>query len=285
VVAACAAALLWAYWPRLVEMAERWTHDSQYSHGYLVPVLAGVILWRRRATRPTVAANGSAWGLALVGGAAALRLAGAFFYVSWLETISLLPGLAGLCVLAGGWRLLRWALPGVAFLAFMVPLPYQAEVAFANPLQRLAAVTSTYALETLGFPAVAEGNIIRLNDVSVGVVEACSGLSMLLVFAALATAVALLGRRPLADRLAIAASAVPIAVAANTLRITVTAILHETVGVELVNRVFHDLAGWLMMPLALAMLAVELLLLGRLLRPEEAPPAGPLRLQPVVVKR
>ena len=56
---------------------------------------------------------------------------------------------------------------------------------------------STFALQTLGLPAVAEGNVILLNDVRLGVVEACSGLRMLVIFFALSTAVALLMRRPL----------------------------------------------------------------------------------------
>jgi exosortase len=277
-VVGCGASLLWAYWPKFGELAERWSHDSQYSHGYLVPLLAGGILFCRRKRWPGGRAGVSWWGVSLLGVAALPRLAGSYYHVTWLEAISLLPALAGLCVLFGGWQLLRWALPAIAFLAFMVPLPYQAEVALAHPLQRLATVAGTYALETLGFPAVAEGNIIRLDDVSIGVVEACSGLSMLLVFLALATAVALLSRRPLAERLAVVASAVPIAVVANVVRITVTAVLHETVGSEWVNLVFHDLAGWLMMPLALALLLAELWLLRRLVREEAMPVAGPLRL-------
>ena len=45
-------------------------------------------------------------------------------------------------------------------------------------------------MQTLGRPALAEGNVILLNDVELGIVEACSGLRMLVVFFALSTAVA-----------------------------------------------------------------------------------------------
>src|SRR5437763_14575321 len=96
---------------------------------------------------------------------------------------------------------------------------------------------------------------------------------MLMVFFALSTAVALLMRKPLWERLLVCASAVPIALLTNLLRITATGVLHDTVGKEIADAVFHDLAGWLMMPLALAFLGLELKLLGHLL--VEPPPASP----------
>jgi exosortase len=142
-----------------------------------------------------------------------------------------------------------------------VPLPYTLEVALAHPLQRVATLASTYALQTLGFVAFSEGNVIRLGQVRIGVVEACSGLSMLVIFFALATAVSLLIDRSWPEKIFLVLSAVPIALLCNITRITVTGILHKTVGSELADYVFHDLAGWLMMPLALGLLWVELRLL------------------------
>jgi exosortase/archaeosortase family protein len=154
-------------------------------------------------------------------------------------------------------------------------------------------------MQTLGLPALSEGNVIIINETRIGVVEACSGLSMLVIFFALSTAFALvLGRQstvaesskpeaadkesstestndrkksdepqpqyPLWQRLVLVASAVPIALIANITRITVTGIMHETVGHRAADMVFHDLAGWLMMPFALVLLWLELKALGRL---------------------
>lgn len=178
--------------------------------------------------------------------------------------------LLGCFVLLGGWRSLRWAWPAIAFLFFMLPLPYGLEIALAHPLQRLATEASTYALQTVGFAALSEGNvIIILNDIGetrIGVVEACSGLSMLMTFFALATAVALLIQRPLIDRIVILLSSVPIALFTNVMRITATGILHEKAGKALADAVFHDFAGWLMIPIALGLLWIELWLLVRLFR-------------------
>jgi len=202
-----------------------------------------------------------------------LRLAGTMFYIVWLDAVSVLPLLAGGALMLGGRPAFRWSWPAIGFLAFMIPLPYRVETGLAQPLQAVATKVATYTLQTLDFPALSEGNVILVNEVRIGVVTACSGLGMLLLFFALATAVAILVRRDLVDKCLIVASAAPIAVAANVIRITVTAFLHVTVGGWWANLVFHDLAGWLMMPLALGMLWGELRLLDRLLveRPAETP--------------
>ncbi|MGA9923766.1 MAG: archaeosortase/exosortase family protein, partial [Isosphaeraceae bacterium] len=52
----------------------------------------------------------------------------------------------------------------------------QCQVA-GGPFWDGATLASTFTLQTLGFMALAEGNVIQLNDAHIGVVEACSGLS------------------------------------------------------------------------------------------------------------
>ncbi len=265
----------WAYWPTLNAMAGKWLHDPQYAHGYLVPFFSLFLLWRRRAMLSAVIPQNYWYGVLLVAAGAALHVLGAYLYFDWLDAFSLLPCLAGFCVLLGGWPALRWAWPAIAFLLFMIPLPFRVETAFGLRLQSLATLASTYTLQALGLPALSEGNTILLPGGAIGVAEACSGLSMLTTFFALATAVALVVRRPWLDKIVILLSAAPIAVAANVARITATALAQEWVGRDLAHHVFHDLAGWLMMPVALALLWVELRLLSFVLvvPPAEAPMA------------
>ncbi len=257
--------MLWAYWPTLAEMAWRWGHDPQYSHGYLVPAFALYLLWTRRQRLLTQEVRPATLGLALLCGGAALRLAGAYFHYSYLDQVSLLPCLAGLVTLAGGRAAFAWCWPAVAFLAFMVPLPHTWSLALSGPMQGLATVCSTFLLQVLGRPAIAEGNLIQLNEIELGIVEACSGLRMLVVFFALSTAVALMIRKPLWEKTLIAFSAIPIALASNILRITLTGVLYEIFGDGWGGALFHDIAGWLMMPLGLVFLGIELLVLGKLL--------------------
>jgi exosortase len=268
--------LLWAYAPTLAGVVRRWSVDPQYSHGYLVPAFAALLLWLRRGALSQAALRPSWWGAGVLLLGAGLHLLGAYYHAEYVEDLSFLVGLAGVSLCAGGWPCLKWAGLSIAFLVFMLPLPYRLEVALGGPLQRVAVLASTYTLQTLGFPAVSEGNVIFMEEAQIGVVRACNGLGMMMTFGALATALALVVRRPLLDRLVIVASAVPIAILANLVRITATAILADTAGAEWANLVFHDLAGWLMMPLALGMLWLVSGLLARLF--VEVPPGDPAAL-------
>jgi exosortase len=215
------------------------------------------------------------WGLPVLLGAIGLRLFGAIFNLSWFEQISLLPALAGLVLLVGGWPALRWSWPAIAFLAFMMPLPYFLETMLARQLRQIATVTSTYAIVTIGLPALSEGTDILLNEHTLRVAPACSGLGMLLVFFALSTGIALVSKRPWLDKLVIVASAVPIAVIANVVRITTTAVLYEFSYSDAGQKVIHDWAGYFMMLVALVLLWLELKLLGKLFIAESDEPVRP----------
>jgi exosortase len=196
-----------------------------------------------------------------------------------MDNYSLLPCLAGLCLLLGGWPALRWAGPSIAFLFFMIPLPYSIETAWAYRLRLVATVTSTFALQTLGLPALSDGTDIHIDEQVLHIAPACSGIGMLLIFFAMSSAIVLVIKRPWLDKLVILLSAIPIAVVANIVRITITALLYKLSAHfdnawlhEKANALFHDGAGYLMMVVALVLLLIELKVLDRLLIPVEAKP-------------
>jgi exosortase len=260
---ALGALLLWAYWFTLASIVEKWS-SPQYSHGYLVPLFSMALLWLRRSQITCDTLCPSCWGLVPLALGSAAHVAGAYFYLEYVETLSLLPCLAGFSLCCGGKRALTWSWPSIAFLFFMLPLPFSVELMLGGPLRRIAVLASTYTLQTLGFPAVAEGNIILLESQPIAVAEACSGLSMLLTFFALSTGYAIVIKRWWGDKIVLVLSALPIAIFANLVRIVATAVVAETLGTKAANVLFHDLAGWLMMPLALGMLAAELALIAKL---------------------
>jgi len=263
--------LLWVYWPTLYYMAARWGTDSRYSHGYIVPLFALYLLWARRGLLPAGPLQPRWWGLGLMLAGLAVRFAGTYLYHEWLATVALLPCLLGLLVVIGGKPLLRWAWPAVAFLLFMVPLPYRVEVALAVPLQRVATVATNYTLQTLGYVSFAEGVLIRMGPTpadSLNIAEACSGLSMLLVFFAIVMAVIIIINRRWYEKVLIFLSAVPIAVMANVVRLTMTGIILNLWGPQ-ARDLFHDSFGaaLMMMVLALVFLWIEVKLLSWILVP------------------
>jgi exosortase/archaeosortase family protein len=99
-----------------------------------------------------------------------------------------------------------------------------------------------------------------------------------MTFFALATALAMMVDAPLLDRLLLIVSAAPIAVLVNVVRITATGLAYHAwgPGSTAAKAIFHDLAGWIMMPLALFLLWLEMRFLNRLFI--EEPEARPLPL-------
>ena len=148
-------------------------------------------------------------------------------------------------------------------------------------LELTGQVLSATPVQTLGIAASrvgGDGMVIDLGDGQrVGVAEACSGLRMMMLFFAVCVGAALLSRRSAWERIIMALSAVPIAVIANVLRITVTAVLYKVGSAEMAERVFHDLAGYFMMPVAVLMLWLEMWLIGLIV--SEPVEEGPIRLR------
>ncbi|MGE3999290.1 MAG: exosortase/archaeosortase family protein [Planctomycetaceae bacterium] len=214
----------------------------------------------------------SLWGLPVLLAAVTVRLAAAQVFMEWFDLLSLLPFIAGFVLLMGGWRILRWSWVAILFLFFMIPLPHTIEVALRDPLQRLGTVSSTYVMQTMGLPAFSEGNIVTVNDVGINVVEACSGLRMMMVFFALSVGLAVVLERPVWQRLLIALSAIPIALITNITRIMATGLLYVWGYDKLAEDVFHDFAGWLMPVMGLSLLWLEMWYLDHLFIVDEKIP-------------
>ncbi|MGA2619784.1 MAG: exosortase/archaeosortase family protein [Thermoguttaceae bacterium] len=264
---ALAAVLAWSYASPILAVVGRWWSEPDYLHGFLVPPFALFLLWMRRRMLLDATWAGSRWGLALLAVCAGMRWASSYFYYELLEPLSLVACLAGLVLWLGGWGAIRWAWPAIAMLVFMVPLPGFIAERFSHPLQRLNTVMSLYVIQTLGIPGAAHGNILVLAHGQLGVAEACNGLRMMPLFAAVSVGAALLMRLSPVEKAIVLLGTFPVAVLANVIRIVLTVVMLEMVSAKLGTAFFHDLAGWFMMPLAVGLLWLELALLKRLFLP------------------
>ncbi len=241
----------WSYWPTIVGLIRVWDSSPDYSHGYLVLPLALLFLWLRRDRLPHYHLEPSWWGFLLIGLTAVLRVIGGRFYLPELDSYSIPIWLAGVCWLLGGGRFLLWTLPSLLFLFFMVPLPATVETLLSRPLQALATTMSTWTLQSLGQPAIAEGTTILLGDNVLEVERACSGLRMFYGILALSVATTIITRARWSVALCLLVAVGPVAILANTLRITITGLLYEFVSGESARKFSHDLAGILMIALAI----------------------------------
>jgi exosortase len=276
VYAAVAAAVAWAFLPTLDWLVSKWIDDPSYSHGFLVPLFSGYLLylaWQAGTSMTSAPRPLAAAGVLLA--ALPLRLLGGGLLFHQLDVLAFLLTLFAGVLAVGGYRLARVAAPAAVFLLFMIPLPYEIEQNVGGPLKTFATAASTFTLQTLGYPAVSMGNVIHIDEVTLGVVDQCSGLKMLVAFSAFAVGAVLLTRRTPAEQFFILLGFVPIAVLTNVLRIVATGVVYTATADKGTRDFSHDLFGWLMMPLGLALLAVQLWVQGRLVvnpAADEVPP-------------
>lgn len=265
--------LMYSYWPGLLNARSSWD-NPQYQHGWIVPLFTVLLLfWWRQPVGP-IATSARLTGIGLMTASFALRLLCAKYRIVTIDMYTFVPVMIGLFLLAGGWSMFRWSWAPLAALIFMYPLPDEATRYLLGPLQTLATILSTYALQTLGFDAYRDGNRIILGDGQVlGVVDACSGLKMLTIFVWLAVMLILVGGLEWWENAMIAASAIPIALVVNAVRITTVGVMYEY-NSDLAEG-FHDSlpAALLMMVLAVGFLAMEMKLLSWLVVTEDAAPA------------
>ena len=274
VVAALSALLFYSYWPSLVQLPSFWD-NPQYQHGWIVPVFTVMLLFWWRKPVGQIAASARAAGIGLLVASFAVRIFCASYRIVTIDMYTFVPALMGVFLLAGGWSMFRWSWAPLASLIFMYPLPDEATRYLLGPLQTVATILSTYALQTIGLDAYRDGNRIILGDGQVlGVVDACSGLKMLTIFIWLAAMLMLVGGLEWWENLAIAASAIPIALICNAFRITTVGVMYNY-KLSMAEH-FHDStpAAMLMMLLAVGFLVLEMKILSYLVVTDDLAPTA-----------
>jgi exosortase len=275
-IVALVAVLGWAYLPMLRVFADKWLNDPQYSHGLLVPFFSAYLMRRAWRSEARVLEPLPILGCGLLAASLGLRVAGGALLFYQFDALALLLSLVAACLAIGGAPLLKRTGPAIAFLIFMVPLPYELERNVGAPLKTAATISSTFLLQTLGLPAIRDGNLILIDEVRLGVVDACSGLKMMVTFAAFSVGAVLLMQRSRFEKLMVLLGIIPIAVLTNVLRITATGISFSGISDKATQDFLHDMHGWLMMPVGLALLALELWVLKKLIVEDEPNSRGPV---------
>ena len=272
-----AAALAFAYATVLVGLGRQWWDDENYSHGLLIPVIIGYILWTERdrlaraEKRPRIV-----WGAAAVLAALGALWTGTAGAELFVQRASLVLMLAGVVVYFWGFRLLRLVLVPLALLLLAVPIPAIIFNKIAFPLQLFASQCAVWAMRLFDIPVLRQGNVIELLPLGssttkkLEVVEACSGIRSLMTLVTLAVVFAYFthpksddtggGRFDSLKRYAtwrsavLVASAVPIAIITNAARVSGTGVLARYYGTQVADGFFHDFSGWVIYIVAFLML-------------------------------
>jgi exosortase len=244
----------WLYAPILVRLAQQWWSDPNFSHGFFVPAFAGFVVWQDRKRLASIPSSPTNWGLPVILVSLCTLLLGVFGAELFLSRISLLVLATGLILFFLGWSFLRAVLFPLLFLLLMIPIPTIVFSQITFPLQILASKLSAYTLPYFGVPVFREGNVINLPAMPLEVAEACSGIRSLLSLTTLAIMYGYLMEKRVSVRVALALASIPIAVAANALRIVGTGLLVQYWDPDKAEGFFHAFSGWLIFVVSLLML-------------------------------
>jgi exosortase len=249
-----AALSLWLYGPTLAHLVGQWWHSPDFSHGFFVPLFSAFVVWQERDRLASIRLRPSWSGLALLAFGLCIFILGQLGAELFLARSSMLVVLAALIVLFLGWSYFRALLFPLAFLVLMIPIPTIVFNHITFPLQLLDSQVAATILPWLGVPVFREGNVINLPAMPLNVAEACSGIRSLMSLTTLAIIYGYLMDRRFVVRVALTVASIPIAVAANSLRIIGTGLLVQYWGPDKAEGYFHASWGIFIFAIALVML-------------------------------
>lgn len=242
------------YWGILWKLLQQWWTDPNFSHGFFVPLFSAFVVWRNRKNLARVPLRQSWVGLPVVMFALSTLIVGVLGAELFLSRSSLILLLAGLIIYFGGWQLFRAVLFPWLFLFFMVPIPSIVFNQITLPLQFFASKLATDILRALSVPVLREGNIIVLPRMRLEVAEACSGIRSLMSLGTMAIIYGYLADSKFWRRAILALMSIPVAIAANALRLVGTGLTVQYWDPDKGQGFFHEFSGWLIFVVSLAML-------------------------------
>jgi exosortase len=256
---------LWAvtFYPVYPGMVAAWLNHSNNSHGMLVPFITLFFIWQNREKLRSAEVSTNFCGALLLAGSLLIYLLAYIGGIAAVMRSMIVFSLAGLVLYVLGKRIFRMLLFPLFFLLFMVPVPDAILNAVAFPLQLFATKVSAGVIQFCSIPVYREGNMLYFVQTQLEVAEACSGIRSLTALVMLSVIFMAQMRRGWMLKAVILFSAVPVALAANILRVSGTGILAHFFGDQVAKGFLHEFSGLAVFAFGLIILFIEFSLLNR----------------------
>jgi exosortase len=228
-------------------------NDEEYSHIFVVPLVAIFLVWVRRIRLRHCKPTGRIVGPIVI--AVGWIMSSVGFYTgtqSFWHGGAVLVVIGCLLSVLGKGVIFRF-FPAFLLLVFLVPAPGRLRLQIAGPLQNWTAQITQHLLEAAGVVNTeVNGCAVTINGHPVLVAEACNGLRM--VFSLIMVGFAFCFAMPLKNYIrAIILLLSPVAaIFCNVIRVIPTIWMYGYMPDYAPK--FHIVAGWAMLPLAFGML-------------------------------
>ena len=231
------------YAPLVSGMAAEWSEFPSLSHGFAVPVISAYLLWRRRDSLAQLPIEGSILGLPLIVFALAMLVVGSLGGEPFVARLSLPLVLFGAVWFLMGGPVTRQAWVAIAYLAFMIPLPYLTLRALTYQSRLFDAGITAQALGWLGIPVLRDGVMLHLPNMTLEVADDCSSVPAIAALLALGAAYSQVQSRPTWIRALLTISAAPLGLLSNIIRLILTSVSAYYFGPIALNNVIHKFSG------------------------------------------
>ena len=244
-----------------LELMVGWWERDEYSHGYMIPLVAIYLAWQKREALAQTAQPGSWLGLLVLAGALMVWLLGEVSSIYTIIQYAFWLGLWGLALLWVGLSGVRTVWAALFYLFFMIPLPSFLYFNLSQDLQLISSALGVAVIRLFDISVFLEGNVIDLGVYQLQVVEACSGLRYLFPLMSFGFLIAYIYRGPFWQRAVIFLSTIPITVLMNSFRIGVIGVTVEHWGIAAAEGFLHDFEGWFVFMACLGVLLLEIWLM------------------------
>lgn len=245
------------YYNTIGWLVESWIHNEYYSHGLLVPLISGYIIWNMRKELASVEKKTSQAGLALFAGGIMLQGISILWTIRFLSGISFLLTIAGAVIYLYGWEFMKKIRFPFLFLALMIPMPFVYLI--TSPAQTISVFSAANLANLIGIPTVREGLILKMPAGAFEVGLECSGINSMISLFTIGIIFAYILEGSNLMKAAVLLSTIPLALAGNILRITSILAVANKYGQEAAINYFHDFSSLLLFSVAL----IGLFLVGR----------------------
>ncbi len=240
----------------LAKLVTDWWQIPDFSHGFLVPIFSAYLVWTKRKALSEMAVSPSWSGVALVAAGLVILFLGVYGAEMFLSRVSLIILLAGLVLSFGGRRFLKELRFPLLVLLLAIPIPAILFSQITFPMQLLASKLASDLLPLFGVPILREGNVIQLSSMSLEVAEACSGIRSLMSLFTLSVFFGYFMEKSAMRRTILALASIPIAIAANAVRIFGTGMCVQYWNPDKAQGFFHEFSGWVMFLVSFACLFI-----------------------------
>jgi exosortase len=242
------------YYGVLGKLVNDWWQIPDFSHGFLVPPFAAFLIWERRSVLASIKPSPSWSGLAVILFAIGVLTVGIYGAELFLSRSSLLILLAGLVLFFGGRPFLKELSFPLLVLVLAIPLPTLILNQITFPLQIFASKVASDLLPLFGVPVLREGNVIELPLLRLEVAEACSGIRSLMSLFTMAVFYGYFAEKSKWRRVLLVLASIPIAIAANVVRIVGTGLCVQYWDPVKAMGFFHEFSGWVIFIVSLTCL-------------------------------